>query len=165
MRLFRRSKQAREFDVDTLLWGVQRRRGYGVVDDPGAHRGRYQHAFVIGDDTVALCGFKPTSRWRPNFKVPVAMATDYNPRCLRCVAVIPFAFSTKGTEGPAAVADPVERLEQVFPIEPVAPRLPEYSPDRAIPLPAPVAVPAPVSSSVRRRRRKRTQRGRLPKAA
>jgi len=165
MRLFRRSKRTREFDVDTLLWGVQRRRGYNVVDDPGAHRGRYQHAFVIGDDTVALCGFKPRSRWHPNFKVPVAMATDYNPRCLRCVAVIPFAFSTRVTEGPMAVVNPVERLGQVFPVEPVTLPRPEYSPDRAIPLPAPVAVPAPVSSSLRRRRRKRTPRGRLPKAA
>ena len=70
-----------------LLWGVRRRRGYSEIDDPSAHRGLTQHAFVVGAYDVAMCGVKTYGRRRPKF-VRLAVPTAENPTCRECSVAI-----------------------------------------------------------------------------
>jgi hypothetical protein len=47
------------FPADEVVWGIVIRHGFDEIDDPGYHRGTTQHAYLEGNDTVALCGFRP----------------------------------------------------------------------------------------------------------
>ena len=62
--------------------------GAGVASassiDPGAHRGLTQHAFLVGYDRIALCGYRPVGR-RDGSAVPLAAATPVATRCARPV--------------------------------------------------------------------------------
>ena len=77
---------------DALIWGVPRRAGYDDHDDPKAHAGLVQHAFEVGSDERAICGFVPpkrasgpTAKPRPQLALP---STKLNPRCPKCVRLI-----------------------------------------------------------------------------
>ncbi len=85
-------------DPVEILWGVKRRNGFGAIDDPRAHRGRVQHAYVAGYDDLALCGHR-TNRWFTGQGVQLAMPTELNPQCPRCHAAV--------SEQPSVQARPV----------------------------------------------------------
>ena len=42
-----------------IVWGIVIRNGFDELDDPWYHRGITQHAYLEGNDKVALCGFRP----------------------------------------------------------------------------------------------------------
>jgi hypothetical protein len=92
-RIGRRAVLEREFNAHEVMWGVRRRAGYGDTDDPSAHAGLIQHAFLIGDATTALCGFKPL-RFGRRRAMPLALATDYNPHCRRCLSAVALPATT-----------------------------------------------------------------------
>jgi len=75
----------------SLLWGVRRRRGFSDLYDPRAHDGLTQHAFIVGNDVRAVCGFRPY-RWRGQ-AVPLTAARDANPQCRKCLNVISMSSS------------------------------------------------------------------------
>lgn len=91
------------FANDEISWGVRRRPGFSEFDDPSAHSGLIQHAFLYGTDAQALCGYRPHP-WTRGRSVRVAAATHSNPPCASCRAAI--AMSSALVVVPI-VADPV----------------------------------------------------------
>ena len=77
---------------DQIIWGVRRKYGYSEIDDPSAHRGLEQHAFVVGDYGVALCGAKVYGRRKPSH-IRLALPTEENPACRKCSMAIAFEVS------------------------------------------------------------------------
>ena len=76
------------FAANDVHWGVRRRRGFSEFDDPAAHRGLTQHAFLVGYDRIALCGYRPVGR-RDRTVVPLAAATPGgNPMCAACARAV-----------------------------------------------------------------------------
>ena len=74
------------FPADEVLWGVAVRPGFDELDDPYYHRGLTQHAYLAGNDNVALCGVRPPlsgprNRRRPRLSLPSA---GVNPMCGTC---------------------------------------------------------------------------------
>ena len=49
----------RTFPADEVMWGIAIRNGFDELDDPWYHRGTTQHAYLEGNDNVAICGFQP----------------------------------------------------------------------------------------------------------
>jgi hypothetical protein len=49
----------RTFPADEVVWGIVVRPGFDELYDPFYHRGTTQHAYLEGNDAVALCGFRP----------------------------------------------------------------------------------------------------------
>ena len=47
------------FPADEVVWGIAIRNGFDELDDPLYHRGLTQHAYLEGNDNVAICGFRP----------------------------------------------------------------------------------------------------------
>ena len=90
--LQRTSPAATASSADQIIWGVRRKLGYSEIFDPSVHRGREQHAFVIGDYSVALCGAKAHG-WRKPSHIRLAMPTDENPACRKCSMAIAFDVS------------------------------------------------------------------------
>ena len=168
---------------DDVVWGVRRRRGYGPIDDPRAHAGRTQHAFLVGSDAEALCGYRSQGRLGRRLAVPLALATDYNPYCRRCLSAIPESWSARETVVVATESTPAARIDiHLWPVPEVANGL------ILLPGPTPVSLTAigpsasdttvfgttgfdttlthANSTSSSRRRNKRRRRGtHLPKAA
>jgi hypothetical protein len=73
------------------MWGVPRREGHSDTDDPLAHAGLVQHAFLLGQDERALCGFAPpkrVSRTDMTARPQLALAGRDNPRCAKCTALV-----------------------------------------------------------------------------
>ena len=99
----------RSVSPNDVIWGVRRKMGYDVVDDPWRHRGITQHAYYVGHDTIALCGYRPF-RWRRSIRVPLAAATELNPACPSCLAAVAFVpIAVPRT--PISVAVPVAALK------------------------------------------------------
>ena len=77
----------RRFEESEVSWGIQLRPGYCDSSNPAAHHGATQHAFLLGHDTMALCGFRAVNggfgRKRKVAKLGLPSA-DHNPRCSRC---------------------------------------------------------------------------------
>jgi hypothetical protein len=74
------------FPADEVVWGVAVRPGFDELDDPFYHRGVTQHAYLEGNDSIALCGFRPPlsgprHRRRPRLSLPSA---GVNPMCGTC---------------------------------------------------------------------------------
>jgi hypothetical protein len=44
------------------VWGIPIRVGYDEIDDPHYHRGLTGHAYLVGNDRVAICGYRPSRR-------------------------------------------------------------------------------------------------------
>jgi hypothetical protein len=104
LRLFRRTGEIPRHPLraEDVLWGVARREGLSDTDDPIVHANDVQHAFVIGDDENAICGFAPprrTSRPGTRPRPQLALPTASNPRCLKCLGLI------EDTSSHATIAD------------------------------------------------------------
>lgn len=132
-RLGRPARVAATRPADEVLWGIVRRREHSDIDDPSAHAGRVQHAFLLGDDSKALCGFRPrriatTADDGPVLAVP---SPRYNPMCPRCSAVV--------SQPTGRVLLP--RLEARMPVAISVEERAEPEPI-AIELPAPIALAA-----------------------
>lgn len=111
LRLFRRPGESprRPLRADDVLWGVARREGLSDTDDPIAHATDFQHAFVIGDDHRAICGFAPprrTSRPGTQPRPQLALPTASNPRCLKCLGLIEKTSSHATIADSESAADP-----------------------------------------------------------
>jgi hypothetical protein len=78
------------FPADEVVWGIVIRHGFDEIDDPGYHRGTTQHAYLEGNDTVALCGFRPPqsgsrTRRRARLGLPT---TGQHPMCGMCARMV-----------------------------------------------------------------------------
>lgn len=83
-------KPSRTYPADMVVWGFVVRSGYDELDDPWYHRGVTQHAYLEGNDLVALCGFRPPisgprERRRPRLGLP--SAADH-PMCGMCARMV-----------------------------------------------------------------------------
>jgi len=81
---------------DAVQWGVVRQSGCFDVGDSRRHTGLTQHAFRLGDDRVAVCGFRTPMQgdWDAVRRPLLAMPSLENPRCRPCAGqVLPFARS------------------------------------------------------------------------
>jgi hypothetical protein len=162
MSFFRPKPLLADFSWGEVVWGVRRRRGYGPMDDPRAHAGRTQHAFLASDEAKALCGYRSQRRFSRRLAVPLAAATGYNPFCRRCLSAIPDSEVARETIADVAEPNPVVRIDiHQWPVPEVA------SGAIFLPGPAPTRAGAMPTSSSRRRnhRRRRKQGTHLPKAA
>ncbi len=86
----RRWKQ-RRFEETEVNWGIRLRPGYCDSSNPAAHRGTVQHAYVLGHDATALCGFRSgaggAGRKRKVARLGLPSA-EHNPRCVRCAPMV-----------------------------------------------------------------------------
>ncbi len=83
---------------DQVQWGVVRARGAFDLGDSDRHAGRVRHAFPLGRDALAACGFRtPLQRAFDGTKQPLlAMPGSRNPACPECLSrVIPLAASRR----------------------------------------------------------------------
>jgi hypothetical protein len=111
VRLFRRPGDSprRPLRADDVLWGVARREGLSDTDDPIVHANDVQHAFVIGDDENAICGFAPprrTSRPGTQSRPQLALPTASNQRCPKCLGLIESSSSDATIADGDGAADP-----------------------------------------------------------
>ena len=84
------AKPAKTYPADLIVWGIVIRAGFDELDDPWYHRGITQHAYLEGNDDVALCGFRPPvtgtrGRRRPRLGLP--SAADH-PMCGMCARMV-----------------------------------------------------------------------------
>ena len=109
--LQRRSPASIPSSADQIIWGVRRKYGYNEIDDPSVHRGLEQHAFVVGDYGVALCGAKPYGMRRPTH-IRLAVPTEENPSCRKCSMAIAFEVSeTVSVDRLMEMTAPADRKE------------------------------------------------------
>ena len=78
------------FPADEVVWGIVIRNGFDELDDPFYHRGTTQHAYLEGNDNVAICGFRPPqsgprSRRRSRLGLPSA---GMHPMCGSCARMV-----------------------------------------------------------------------------
>jgi len=90
--------------VDAVVWGIPIRNGYDEIDDTHYHRGLTGHAFLVGNDRVALCGYRPPRRGllsrRP---ARLGFPSDHlNPACDKCTSRIAQPTASR-------IAEPTER--------------------------------------------------------
>lgn len=136
-------RAGRTFPADEVVWGIVIRSGFDEIDDPWYHRGVTQHAYLEGNDSVALCGFRPPqsgsrTRRRARLGLPT---TGQHPMCGMCarMVVAPRPRVPVPVQPGRQVALPVARMgSQAMPL-PIAPGVPEAPP-----------VTAPVSPWVQR---------------
>ena len=131
----------RAFPADEVVWGIVIRNGFDELDDPWYHRGTTQHAYLEGNDNVAICGFRPPqsgprSRRRSRLGLPSA---GQHPMCGSCARMVVaprprVPVPVQGSRPPVAV-----------PVTP--PAVPPNQPPPPVPAgqPAPAAAPAPTS--------------------
>jgi hypothetical protein len=151
----------RTFPADEVVWGIVIRNGFDELDDPGYHRGTTQHAYLEGNDNVAICGFRPPqsgprTRRRSRLGLPTA---GEHPMCGSCARMVVaprprVPVPVQGNRPPVAV--PVARPDQRPAPRPVT--MPVAQPVAAqaqtVPVPAmpdPQAATAPISPWVRNR--------------
>ena len=127
----------RTFPADEVVWGIVIRNGFDELDDPWYHRGTTQHAYLEGNDNVAICGFRPPqsgprTRRRSRLGLPTA---GEHPMCGSCARMVVaprprVPVPVQGSRPPVAV--PVARPGQQPVPQPAA-----------VPVAPPMAVPAP----------------------
>jgi hypothetical protein len=120
----------RTFPADEVVWGIAIRNGFDELDDPWYHRGTTQHAYLEGNDNVAICGFRPPqsgprTRRRSRLGLPTAGEHPMCGMCARMVVAprprVPIAVQP--ARPPVAV--PVARSPQPAPAPvPVAMQIP-----------------------------------------
>ena len=95
MPIFKRTTNGQALiEPEGVMWGVPRREGSSDTDDPLVHVGVVQHAFALGQDDRALCGFKTPKYATTGDKTPrprLALAGRDNPRCRKCTAAVALA--------------------------------------------------------------------------
>jgi hypothetical protein len=130
------AKPARTYPADLVVWGFVVRNGFDELDDPLYHRGVTQHAYLEGDDTVALCGFRPPvsgPRDRRRARLGLPSASDH-PMCGMCARMV--------TAPRPRVPVPVQPYRPSVPI-PVASGQAGLPVAAAARVPVPVVAPAP----------------------
>jgi len=152
---------ARSFPADEIVWGIVIRNGFDELDDPWYHRGTTQHAYLEGNDNVAICGFRPPqsgSRTRRRSRLGLPTAGEH-PMCGSCARMVVaprprVPVPVQGSRPPAVV--PVAHPNQQPAPQPVA--VPVAQPVAAQvplapvpPVPGPPIAGAPVSPWVRNR--------------
>ena len=80
----------KSFPADEVVWGIVIRNGFDELDDPWYHRGTTQHAYLEGNDNVAICGFRPPqsgprSRRRSRLGLPTG---GEHPMCGMCARLV-----------------------------------------------------------------------------
>lgn len=146
-----RPTTGRTFPADEVVWGIAIRNGYDEIDDPLYHRGTTQHAYLEGNDSVAICGFRPPqsgprTRRRSRLGMPTAGEHPMCGMCARMVvaprprAPIPVASG----RGPVAVPVRRDRPPVSVPVVPAASVAipPAVAPRASV---APVAAAGPVN--------------------
>jgi len=113
------------FPADEVVWGIVIRNGFDELDDPWYHRGTTQHAYLEGNDNVAICGFRPPqsgprTRRRSRLGLPTA---GEHPMCGSCARMVVaprprVPVPVQGSRPPVAV--PVARPAQQPAPQPVA---------------------------------------------
>jgi hypothetical protein len=83
-------RSGRTFPADEVVWGIVIRNGFDEIDDPWYHRGTTQHAYLEGNDNVAICGFRPPqsgprTRRRSRLGLPT---TGEHPMCGMCARMV-----------------------------------------------------------------------------
>ncbi len=150
----------KSFPADEVVWGIVIRNGFDEMDDPWYHRGTTQHAYLEGNDNVAICGFRPPQsgpRTRRRSRLGLPSAGEH-PMCGSCARLVVaprprVPVPVQGSRPPVAV--PVARPSQQPAPQPAA--VPAAQPVAAQPAPAspppdPGAAAAPaVSPWVRNR--------------
>lgn len=147
----------KSFPADEVVWGIVIRNGFDELDDPGYHRGVTQHAYLEGNDNVAICGFRPPqsgprTRRRSRLGLP---STGVHPMCGSCARLVvaprprvpvPVQVSRPPVAVPVArpAAVPVQRSLVAPPTQPVA--APAAAPTTPMPTP-PVAQSADPATS------------------
>jgi hypothetical protein len=78
------------FPADEIVWGIVIRNGFDELDDPGYHRGTTQHAYLEGNDNVAICGFRPPqSGPRTRRRTRLGLPTPgQHPMCGSCARMV-----------------------------------------------------------------------------
>ena len=133
------------FPADEVVWGIVIRNGFDELDDPWYHRGTTQHAYLEGNDNVAICGFRPPQsgpRTRRRSRLGLPSAGEH-PMCGSCARMVVaprprVPVPVQGSRPPVAVpvAQPVPG--QPVPGQPPAP-VPAGQPAASATAPAPVA--------------------------
>jgi hypothetical protein len=80
----------RTFPADEVVWGIAIRNGFDELDDPWYHRGTTQHAYLEGNDNVAICGFRPPQsgpRTRRRSRLGLPSAGEH-PMCGMCARMV-----------------------------------------------------------------------------
>jgi hypothetical protein len=148
----------RTFAGADVAWSIRIRHGFSELDDPAAHHGVRQHAYLLGCDSTPVCGERPAladrvlgraSRLGP----PSPM---HNPRCHVCLRLVrrdelpsPFlgmwAASAAGTPSAAEVAPHTSFALTVVqhPTMPVGPLPTSVTPASRVRLPQPVLADRP----------------------
>jgi len=83
-------RNGRTFPADEVVWGIVIRSGFDEIDDPWYHRGVTQHAYLEGNDSVALCGFRPPqsgSRTRRRARLGLPTSGQH-PMCGSCARMV-----------------------------------------------------------------------------
>jgi hypothetical protein len=78
------------FPADEIVWGIVIRNGFDEMDDPWHHRGTTQHAYLEGNDNVAICGFRPPQsgpRTRRRSRLGLPSAGEH-PMCGMCARLV-----------------------------------------------------------------------------
>lgn len=83
-------RTGRTFPADEVAWGIVIRNGFDELDDPSYHLGVTQHAYLVGNDNVAICGFQPPrtgsrTRRRPRLGLPTV---GVHPMCGVCAKMV-----------------------------------------------------------------------------
>jgi hypothetical protein len=129
------------FAADEVAWGIVIRNGFDEIDDPWYHRGTTQHAYLEGNDNVAICGFRPPqsgprSRRRSRLGLPTAGEHPMCGSCARMVVAPRPRVPVPIQSGRPPVAVPVAR-----PTGQPAP------PPVAVPIAQPIAATAPIPAA------------------
>jgi len=157
------------FPADEVVWGIVIRNGFDELDDPWYHRGTTQHAYLEGNDNVAICGFRPPqsgprSRRRSRLGLPTAGQHPMCGSCARMVVAPRPRVPVPVQRSRPPVAVPVTRPLPVP--APVAPGQPAANGQSITPAPAPApAAPEPAAGSVSPWVRDRTGAGEFEEGA
>ena len=120
-----RPPMGKTFPADEIVWGIVIRNGFDEMDDPWYHRGTTQHAYLEGNDNVAICGFRPPQsgpRTRRRSRLGLPSAGEH-PMCGSCARMVVaprprVPVPVQGSRPPVAV--PVVRPNQQPAPRPVA---------------------------------------------
>jgi hypothetical protein len=128
----------RTFPADEIVWGIVIRNGFDELDDPGYHRGITQHAYLEGNDNVAICGFRPPqsgprTRRRSRLGLPSPGEHPMCGMCARMVVAPRPRVSVPVQPNRPPVAVPVARPAPVW--------------THPVPVPAPVVPAMPTSTA------------------
>jgi hypothetical protein len=155
-----KAKTGNTFPADEVVWGVAIREGFDEMDDPWYHKGMTQHAYLEGNDAVALCGFRPPrsgprTRRRTRLGLPTNEDHPMCGMCARMVVAPAPRVPVPVQPGRPAVAVPVTPARVAISVAPavspsdVAPSMiavpvvPAPGAPRPMPVAAGVAVGAP----------------------